>query len=92
MKAGKIGEDGERRFAALGFGDQMAHGADERRQMAENFRDADNGDFFVIGDDVHACRAHLRAAHAEEGDVHAFLERGGEACGVHIPGSFASGN
>ena len=92
MKAGEIGEDGERRFAAPGFGNEMAHSADQRRKVAENFRDADDRDFFIVGDDVNACGAHLRAAHAEESDVHAFLKRGGEAGGVHIPGSFACGD
>ena len=51
-----------------------------------------NGDFLVIGDDVNACSAHLRAAHAEESYVHAFLESSGQARGIHIPGSFACGD
>ena len=92
MKARKIGEDRERRLAALGFGDQTAHGANQRWQMAENFRDAEDGDFGIIGDDINACGAHLRAAHAEERDIHAFLQCSREARGVHVPGSFACGN
>ncbi len=42
MEAGKIGEDGEGGLAALGFGDEAAHGADQRRKVAEDFRDADH--------------------------------------------------
>ena len=41
--------------------------------MTENFRDADDGHFGIIGDDVNAGGAHLRAAHAEESDVEAFF-------------------
>src|SRR5260370_30737900 len=44
VEAGKIGEDGEGGFAPLGLGDEMAHGAHERRKMAEDFGDADDGD------------------------------------------------
>lgn len=92
MKAGEIGEDGQRRLAAVGFRDEAAHGANERRKMAESFRDADDGDFGVVGDDVNARGAHLRAAHAKERDVHAFLQSRGETRGVHVPGSFAGGD
>ena len=41
--------------------------------MAEDFGDADDGDFGVVGDDVHAGGAHLRAAHAEDFYVGALL-------------------
>ncbi len=51
----------------------MTHGADQARQMAEDFGDADYRDFGVVGDDVHACGAHLGAAHAEDFDVGALL-------------------
>ena len=74
MEAREIGEDGERGFALLGRGDEFAHCADERWQMAEDFGDADDGDFGVVGDDVHARGAHFRrAAHAEDLHVGAFL-------------------
>ena len=59
--------------------------------MTEDFRDADEGDFGIVGDNVNAGLAHLRTAHAEEGHVRALLQGGGEARGVHIPGSFACG-
>ncbi len=91
MEAGEVGEDGERGFALLGGGDEFAHCADERWEMAEDFGDADDGDFGVVGDDVHACGTHLRAAHAENFYVGAFLEGGGEARGVHVAGGFAGG-
>ncbi len=42
MQAGEVGEDGEGGLAALGFGDEAAHGADQRRKVAEDFRDADH--------------------------------------------------
>src|SRR5260370_821125 len=42
MEAGKSGEDGEGGLAALGFGDEAAHDADQRRKVAEDFRDADH--------------------------------------------------
>src|SRR5258708_37994877 len=66
VEAGNIGEDGEGGFAPLGLGDQMAHGAHERRKMAEDFGDAYDGDFGIIGDDVDSSGAHLRAAHTED--------------------------
>ena len=50
--------------------------------MAENLGNAYHGYFGVIGDDVNARGAHLRATHAEQGDVHAFLKGGGETRGV----------
>ena len=59
--------------------------------MAEDFGDADDGDFGVVGDDVNACGAHLWAAHAEDFYVGALLEGGGEAGGVHVAGGFAGG-
>src|SRR5271154_2971790 len=62
VKAGKVGEDRERRFAAFGFRYQTPHGSNERRQMTENFRNADHGDLGIIRDDVNARCAHLRAA------------------------------
>src|SRR5271168_1154761 len=72
MKAGKVGEDRKRRFAALGFRYQTAHGANERRKVAKDFRDPDDGDFGIIGDDINASGAHLLSAHAEERNIHAF--------------------
>lgn len=92
MKAREIGEDGEGGFAAASFRDEAAHGANERRKMAENFRNANDGDFGVVGNDVNAGGAHLRATHAKERDVHAFLQSRGETGGVHVPGSFAGGD
>ena len=59
--------------------------------MSEDFGDADDGDFGVVGDDVDAGCAHLRAAHAEDFYVGAWLEGGGEAGGVHVAGGFAGG-
>ena len=66
MEAGEVGEDGECGFALFGGGDEFAHRADERGKMAENFGDTNDGDFGVVGDDVHAGGAHLRATHAED--------------------------
>jgi hypothetical protein len=69
MKTGEIGKDGESWFAARRFGDEPTHRAHERREMAENLGNANDGDFVVVGYDVHAGCTHVRAAHAEEGDV-----------------------
>jgi hypothetical protein len=91
MEAGEIGEDGEGWFSVLRGVDEFSHGADEGREMAEDFGDTDDGDFGVVGDDVDAGGAHLRAAHAEDFYVGALLERGGEARGVHVARSFAGG-
>src|SRR5712692_274625 len=66
MEAGKIGEDSEGGLAAFGFGDEAAHGADQRGKVAEDFRDTYDGDFGVVGNDIDAGAAHLRAAHAED--------------------------
>ena len=60
-------------------------------KVAEDFGDADDGDFGVVGDDVDAGGAHLRATHAEDFYVGALLDSGGEAGGVHVAGGFAGG-
>src|SRR5690349_16053762 len=91
MEAGEVRQDGEGRAAARGFVHEMAHGAEQGGKAPEDFGDADNGDFGIVGDDFDAGGAHLRTAHAENGDVQALLERGGEASGVHVSGSFAGG-
>ena len=59
--------------------------------MAEDFGDADDGNFGIVGDDVHTRGAHLRAAHAKNFYVGALLEGGGEAGSIHVAGSFAGG-
>src|SRR5215472_9791792 len=91
MEAREVDEDGERGLAALRFIDQMAHGADERRQALEDFGDSHDGNFGVIGDDVDACGAHLWAAHTEEGHVEALLQSNSQASSVHVSGGFAGG-
>ena len=91
MEAGEVGENGERGFSLIGGGDELSHCGDERGEMAEDFGDADDGDFGVVGDDVYARGAHLRAAHAENFYIGALLEGGGEAGGVHVAGGFAGG-
>src|ERR1700682_2056421 len=73
VEAGKIGEDRKGGLAALGLADEATHGANERRQMAEDFGDASDGDFGVVGDDVDAGGTHLRATHAEDFEVGALL-------------------
>ncbi len=73
VKTRKVGEDGERRLAAVRFVDQMTHGTDERGQALKYFGNADDGDFGIVGDDVDAGGAHLGAAHAEDGNVEALL-------------------
>src|SRR6266851_5224487 len=64
VEAGEIGEDCEGGFAPLGLGDKMAHGAHERRKMAEDFGDAYDGDFGIIGDDVDSIAARCFSAAA----------------------------
>ena len=91
MEAGEVGENGERGFSLIGGGDELSHCGDERGEMPEDFGDADDGDFGVVGDDVYARGAHLWAAHAENFYIGALLEGGGEAGGVHVAGGFAGG-
>ena len=91
MKAGKIREDSERRFAALRFIDELAHGAHERGQALEDFGDAYDGNFGIISDDFNAGGAHMRPAHAEEGYLEALLQSSSQTRGVHVPGSFTCG-
>src|ERR1700687_2119508 len=73
VEAGKIGEDRKGGLAALGLADEATHGANERRQMAEDFGDANDGDLGVVGDDVDAGGTHVRATHAEDFEVGALL-------------------
>ena len=43
-------------------------GGDEGGKMAQDFGDADDGDFRIVGDDFNARGTHAGATHAEEGD------------------------
>src|ERR1700737_1542774 len=45
MKTGKVGEDCETRIAMFGRSDESPHRADQRRKMAQNFRDAHDRNF-----------------------------------------------
>ena len=88
MKAREISQDGQRRFALPGFGDDTIHRFHQRRQVLKDFGDADDGHFFVIRDDFDSGCLHQRAAHAENLHVQASLQGRGELRRVHISGSF----
>jgi len=92
MKAGEVGEDGQRRTAADGFGAQAAHGAAQRGNFARDLENAGHAHFGAIHDDFDAGFAHARAAHAEEVNIGALAERASQLRGVHIAGSFAGGD
>src|SRR5689334_8914217 len=91
VKTGEIRKNGQSGFAMLRYFNNAAHRPNERWQTLQDFGDAHDGNFRIIGDDLDARGAHLRAAHAEDGDVEALLQSGGEPRGVHVPGSFAGG-
>src|SRR5215472_9869394 len=91
MEAGKICEDGKSRFAAARLIHKTAHGADERGQTLQHFRNTYDRDFGIVSDDFDACGAHLGSAHAENADVEALLQRRCETRSIHIPGSFTGG-
>ena len=91
VEAGEVRQDGEGRATALGFVNEATHGAEQRRQTLEHFGDSDDGDFGLVSDDLDACGAHLRAAHAENRHVQALLQRCREPRSVHVSGSFAGG-
>jgi len=57
---------------------------------ASGFRDAENGYFGVVGDDIGARGAHLRSAHAENFHVRSLLQLGGKARGIHVSARFAA--
>src|SRR5258708_18515585 len=86
-----MGEEGEGGLAAFGFGDEATHGANERRQATDDLGEAYDGDFGIVGDDIDAGGAHLRAAHAEDLEIGTLLQRGGQAGGVHISAGFTGG-
>src|SRR5215472_10748860 len=91
MKTGKIREDRKGGFAAIRLFDNVAHGANKRWQTLQDFSDAHDRNFRIIGDDLNAGGAHLRTAHAEYGDVDALLQSSGQPRCIHVPGSFAGG-
>ena len=66
MRSRRIDEDGEFDFAARGFAGEAILHADYRGNLVQHLRDANDGDFVVIGDQFNACRGHARAAHAEK--------------------------
>ena len=91
MKAGKIGEDGESGFALNGSGHEVVHGAEEGGQVFEDFGDAYDGHSFVVQDHFNTSGAHERATHAEEMDIEALFQGGGEMSRVHVAGGFTCG-
>src|SRR5438067_11928025 len=91
METREVGKDSQRRLAPLCFVDEVAHRAGKRGQALQDFGDAHDGNFRIIGDDLHAGGEHLRPAHAENRHVEALFECGGQARSVHIPGGFTGG-
>src|SRR5215472_14872997 len=53
--------------------------------------DAHDGDFGIVHDDFHACRAHLRTAHPEKLHIDPLAQCRREARRVHVSGSFTRG-
>src|SRR5438093_1921921 len=87
VEAGVVRQDGEGRATALGFVSEATHGAEHRRQTLEDFGDSDHGNFCIVRDDLDACGAHLRPAHAKNRHVQALLQRCREPRSVHVSGA-----
>src|SRR5579863_8061280 len=64
----RVDDDGEVGAAAVGFADQAPKKSPDFRQMAENFRDANDGQVFGVDDSVASGGAHATPANAEEGE------------------------
>ena len=62
--------------------------ADDGWNFVQHFRDADDGDFVIIGNQLDARLGHSRTAHSEKMRAGAFAQGEGQACGVHVAGSF----
>ena len=52
--------------------------------MRENFRDAEDRNFGIIGDNVHARGAHLITAHSENVDVRRVLSTRLRGCAAYM--------
>src|ERR1700688_810395 len=66
VKGGRVDDDGEVGLAFVGFGNQMLVEAQDLRQMANDFGDADDGEIFRVDHGVTAGGPHALAADAEE--------------------------
>src|SRR5260370_9614134 len=91
MKTREVRQNGERRPAALRFVHEPPHRADQGRQALQHLGDSYDGDFGIIRDDFNSSGAHLRTAHSENCNIQSLLQRGCEARGIHVSGSFAGG-
>src|SRR5258706_4935028 len=86
----RVDDDGEVRFALVGFFNQMLVEAVDLRQMAEDFRDADNRKIFRVDDGVAADGAHAFSADTEEINPRIAATQGfNELRAVHFSRSFA---
>src|SRR5579862_9964747 len=56
IERGRVDHDGEIRLATVGLADQMLVAVENLRQVAEYFRDADNGEIFGVDDRVASSR------------------------------------
>ena len=92
VECGGVDDDGEVGLAPVGFANQAAIEAEDFRQVAENFGDADDGEIFGVDDGVASGGAHAVAADAEEfevvgweglwGDIRPRLSGGAQVSGV----------
>ena len=57
----------------------------------QHLGDPDDGHFVIVGDQLNPCFGHARSAHAEKLRAGAGTQRGSEAGGVHVAGSFSGG-
>src|SRR5712692_3931150 len=92
MEPRKIHQDSQRRAALVCFVEQTAENAAQRRESADDLADAQNTDFAVVGDQVHARIPHLRPAQAEQFSAGALPQRDRKPRGVQVPRSLSGGD
>ncbi len=92
MKARKIGEDREARFAARRFVQQVFPHALQGGILLCDFDNSYQGDFGAVGYEFDAGIAHASSAHAEELNVSARPQCRREPRRVHVAGCFAGGD
>ena len=92
VNVGEVDEDGEVGAVALEGGDELAVGAEDTRQVAQDFGDAHVGDVLGTDDALLAGGGHLCAAEAGEGGGwDAGAQFGDDLCAVVVAGGLAGG-
>src|SRR5271156_573475 len=92
MGARRVDEDRERGVSSFGFALQTILHADHGWNFVQDFRDANDRNFVVVGDQFDPRFSHARATHSEKFRSGARAQGSGQPRGIHVTGCFSRGN